>query len=63
MVEYQIFRLNAAGIVDSAERVRLADDDAALSLAREWQDTARIEIWAGSRKVGVVPPARIRRSA
>ena len=62
-IEYRFFRLNAAGIVDSAERLRLPNDEAAIEHARALRDEARIEIWAGSRKVGVTPPARRSMSA
>ncbi len=59
MIAYQFFRLNAAGLVDSAERLRLDDDAAALAHARGLRVPNRVEVWDGGRRVGVVPPTRV----
>ena len=56
-IEYCFFRHSAGGIVDSAERLRFVDDAAALAHAQALRAAARIEVWAGKRRVGVVPPA------
>jgi len=55
-VEYQFLHFNTAGVIDSAERVRLPGDDDALNRARSARSRTRIEVWSGSRCVGVVPP-------
>lgn len=56
-MEYRFFRHNAAGIVDTAESVRLDDDDAALAYGMALRHAALVEVWAGSRRVGLVPPS------
>ncbi len=58
VTEFQFFKLNAAGVVDSASRLRLPDDAAALAHARSQRENACIEVWAGTRRVAVVPPSR-----
>lgn len=56
MGEYRFFKLNFSGVVDSAERLRLPDDDAAVGHARSFGNGSAVEVWAGTRKLAVVPP-------
>ena len=56
-MEYRFFRHNAAGIVDSAERIRFDDDEAAVAYGRALRHDSLVEIWAGPRRVALVPPA------
>lgn len=55
-VEYQFLHFNPGGVIDSAERLRLPGDDEAMARARSVRAAVRIEVWSGSRRVGVVPP-------
>ena len=63
MVEYRIFRVNAAGMIDSGQRLRLIDDGAAIAHARGMNEQRLVEVWSGNRRVGVVPPTRFVQSA
>ena len=58
LVEYGFFRFNAAGLIDGAERAKLADDEAAAAHGRTIARGDRVEIWAGQRRVKVLPPGR-----
>ena len=60
LVEYRFFRLNAAGLVDSAERLRLANEAAALDHARGFGDGDAVEVWQGGKRIASVPPTRRR---
>jgi hypothetical protein len=55
--EYQFLHFNTAGVIDSAERLRLAGDEDALARARAAVADARIEVWRGGQRIAVVPPA------
>ncbi len=55
-MEYQFLHFNTSGVIDSAERVRLSGDDDALTRARAARSRSKIEVWSGSRRVGVIPP-------
>ncbi len=55
-IEYQFLHFNVSGVIDSAERLRMAGDDEALARAKDSRSRSRIEVWSGSRRVGVVPP-------
>ncbi len=59
--EYNFFQMNASGVVDSAKVVKLRDDEAAITHAREMFHSGPVEVWTGKRKIGVVPPAVDRR--
>jgi len=56
--EFKFFKLNAAGLVDSASYIRLPDEDAALAHAKDQAEDGCIEVWSGARRVAVVPPRR-----
>ena len=58
LVEYRFFRLNAAGLIDAADRCRLVDDDEALAFAREFSDGAIVEAWRGDLRIAKLPPQR-----
>jgi len=57
LVEYRIFRFNRAGVIDGVDRVKLAEDAAAIAHGRSIAGGDRVEIWAGERRVAVLPPA------
>ena len=61
--EYNFFRMNVSGVVDTAKVVKLKDDEAAIAHAREMYHAGQVEVWSGKRKVAVVPPAVDRRGA
>jgi hypothetical protein len=61
--EYNFFRLNASGVVDTAKLVRLSDDAAAIAHAREMYHSGQVEVWSGKRKIATVPPMIDRRGA
>ncbi len=58
LAEYKFFRLNAAGLIDAAERCRLASDDDALDFARGFSDGAIVEAWRGDLRIAKLPPQR-----
>lgn len=55
-MDYRFFKLNIGGVIDTAQTLRLPDDDAAVSHARNFGKGCAVEIWVGSRKLAVVPP-------
>jgi hypothetical protein len=57
MPDYRLYFHNADGHFMRAETVDVADDEAALANARRWDHHHCIELWCGSRKVGIVDPA------
>lgn len=61
--EYRFFKLNFSGVVDTADRLRLPDDEAAVVHARVFGNGSTVEVWAGARKLAVVPPSVRTRSA
>ncbi len=61
--EYSFYKLNASGLVDSANAVRLPDDHSALAHARDMRLPYPVEVWAGRRRVALVPPSTERRAA
>lgn len=61
--EYNFFRMNPSGVVDTAKLMKLDDDDAAIAHAREMYHSGQVEIWSGKRKIASVPPAVDRRRA
>ena len=63
VTEYNFYRLNASGVVDSAKAMKLRDDATALTHAREMYHPGPVEVWAGKRKVTVIPPMVDRRGA
>lgn len=63
VVRYSFFRLNMSGVVDTAATLALADDATALAYARELGHPGPVEVWAGQRKVAIVPPQVDRRGA
>ena len=63
LIEYRFFKINAAGLIDSGQRLRLIDDDAAMAHARALTEPRLVEVWSGKRRVGIVPPARSVQSA
>ena len=63
MAEYKIFRLNDSGVVDSANRLPFADDGAATAHARSLSHPGRVEVWAGQRRVCILPSTRVDPSA
>lgn len=56
VTDYRFFRLNAGGVVDTAQVLRLADDDAALAHARAFGNGEAVEVWVRDRKIATVPP-------
>lgn len=59
MIEYRVYRLDASGRIASIPHViECADDDAALVMAQVYIDGHALEIWAGSRRVALVPAGR-----
>lgn len=55
-MDYRFFKLNAGGVVDTAQIVRLPNDDAAVVHARGFGNGAAVEIWVGSRRLALLPP-------
>ena len=53
---YDFYRLNGFGVVDSAEALRLESDGLALLYARDMHHSGSVEVYAGRRRVGVLPP-------
>ncbi len=60
--EYNFFRMNPSGVVDSAKLLKLSDDEAAIAHAREMHHSGQVEVWLGKRKIAIVPPAIDRRA-
>ena len=60
--EYNFFRMNDSGVVDTAKRLKFADDGLATAYAHDLAHSGRIEIWSGRRRVGVIPAAIERRA-
>jgi len=56
-MDYRFFKMNAGGAVDTAQVMRLASDDLAMSHARSFGKGTAVEIWVGARKIAIVPPA------
>jgi hypothetical protein len=56
MVHYRLYFQNAAGRFMRAEDVEVDDDAAAREVARELDHVYGIEIWTGTRIVGIVGP-------
>ena len=64
MIDYRFFKLNLGGVVDTAEVLRLPDDEAAVTHARLIGNGCAVEVWAGRRKLALIPPtARPRNGA
>ncbi len=59
--EYQVVRYNDQGVIDTARFIGFPDEAAAADHARALFHPGRIEVWAGRRRVCVVPPAVERR--
>ena len=57
MPDYRLYFHNAQGHFMRVEVVGMPDDGAALAKAREIDHANCIELWCGSRKVGIVEPA------
>lgn len=55
-VEFELLHFNTSGVIDGVERLRLLSDDEALARARDVRSRSRVEVWRGSRRVGVIPP-------
>ena len=60
--EYNFFKLNGFGLIDTANRLRFSDDGSAAEHARGMYHPGRVEVWAGKRRVCVVPAAIARRA-
>ena len=61
--EYNFFRMNPSGVIDTANAMRLHDDDSALTHARDMDHSGPVEIWTGKRRITIVPPRTDRRRA
>ena len=59
--EYSFFRMNLSGVPDSANAIRLRDDESALTVAREMYHSGPVEVWTGKRRITIVPPMVDRR--
>lgn len=60
--EYTLFKLNLSGVVDTAEIHRLDCDDSALLRAKSIGHIYSVEVFAGKRRVGVIPAGRSKRT-
>ena len=63
MHEYRFFRIGDGGMVDSGQRLRMTDDEAAVTHARGLDDGRLVEVWAGTRRIARLPPRRFGQSA
>jgi hypothetical protein len=56
VVDYRVYKLNAAGRITDGEWINAEADDAAITLARQMCDheTPFVEIWQRQRKVALV---------
>jgi hypothetical protein len=54
---YRVYKLNPAGRIVTGEWIQAADDDAAKAAAHDLCDeaTPTVEVWQGSRRLGVLP--------
>ncbi len=59
--EYKFFRLNLSGVVDTAKVLKFSDDETAIGHARDFYHPGQVEVWAGKRRIGIVPPMVDRR--
>ncbi len=57
MPHYRLYFHRDDGHFLRAQEIDVADDAAALAMARELDHAHCIEIWCGNRKVGIVEPA------
>lgn len=57
MRTYRFFELNVSGVVDTAWETRFRDDQAALDHAAHRSTGRALEVWQGSRRVALFPPA------
>ncbi len=57
MTDYRFFKLNVGGVVDTAEVLRLPNDEAAVTHAHGIANGFAVEVWSGQRKLALVPPA------
>ena len=56
MNQYRVYKLDKSSRITSIPHVILCeDDDAALLMARQFVDGHALEIWAGDRRVALVP--------
>lgn len=56
MVEYRVYKLDGSGRIAFVPDIILCeDDDAAIIRARRDIDGHALEIWAGARRVALVP--------
>jgi hypothetical protein len=59
LIEYRVYKLDVSGRIAFVPDIILcADDDAAIFGARPYADGHTLEIWAGTRRVAIVPPDR-----
>lgn len=56
MIDYRFFKLNAGGVVDTAQVLRLPDDEAAVVHARGFSNGSAVEVWVGARRLALLPP-------
>ncbi|QYE36267.1 MULTISPECIES: hypothetical protein [Sphingosinicellaceae] len=57
MLDYRFFKLNAGGVVDTAQVLRLPSDEAAVVHARGFGNGSAVEVWVGARRLVLLPPA------
>ena len=56
-MDYRFFRVNAGGLVDTAQIIRLGSDDAAFHHARAFGNGRAVEVWVRDRKIATIPPS------
>ena len=56
-IEYNLFRLNQSGVIDSCDQLRFDCDQAALAHAHDMLHPGQVEVWRGKCRVAVIPPA------
>lgn len=56
-MDYRFFRLNVGGVVDTAQVLRLPNDEAAIVHAKGFGNGCAVEVWVGARRLALLPPA------